>query len=74
MNRDSKTNSSTVERAVAIAIGLQLLISAGYFDLHFSSGIITTCKNGLAVAYLAASILPERNIDIMVSSRSDSNL
>ena len=37
------SRDSTLERAVAIAIGLYLLTSAGSFDLNFSSGMITPC-------------------------------
>ena len=55
-----------------IAIGLSLLTSAGSLDLHFSSGMITTCIGVLGS--LPESIHPERNIDIMVSRRSDANL
>ena len=61
-SRDSKTCSSTLERAVAVAIGLQLLTSAGSLDLHFSNGMITTCIRVLGS--LPESIHPERNIDI----------
>ena len=52
-SRDSKTCSSTLEKAVTIGIGLYLLTSAGSFDLHFSSSMITTCIREL-VAYLSA--------------------
>ena len=71
-SRDSKTCSSTLERAVTIAIDLQLLTSAGSLGLPLSSGMTTTCTRVLGS--LAVSIQPERNIDIIVSSRSDANL
>ena len=57
---------------MAIAIGLYLLTSAGSLDLHFGSGMITTCIRVLGS--LLERIHPERNIDIMVSRRSDANL
>ena len=53
-SRDSKTCSSTLERAVAIAIGQQLLTSAGSFDMQFSSGMITGCIRVRLVAYQLA--------------------
>ena len=71
-SHNSKTCLITSWRTVAIAIGLQFLTSAGSFDLHFSIGIITTCIRVLGS--LKVSIQPERNIFIMVSSRSDAHL
>ena len=66
------TSSWTLKRAVAIAIGLYLLTSAGSLDLHFSNGMITPCIR--VHGNIPVSIQPEINIYIMVSSRSDENL
>ena len=59
--QDSMTCSSTLERAVAIAISLYLVTSARSLDLHFSSGMITSCIRVLGS--LPESIHPERNIE-----------
>ena len=66
-SRDSRTYSSILETAVAIAIRLQLLTFAGSFDLHFRNGM-TMCIRVLGC--LQVSIQPERNIDTCVVSSS----